>query len=140
MGSGYWEAWTGSGGAVLMSTRGWEHATPHDTRHRRALVVAKPSKYHAQPTVVDGFRFDSKREAERYLELKVLVQGTVEVHPRFPLYVGDVLIATYEADFRYETPDGEVVVEDVKGVKTAVYRLKKKLVEVLYGIKITEVR
>ena len=104
------------------------------------MVQAKPSKYHAQPTVVNGIRFDSKREAERYLELKVLVQGDVEVHPRFPLYVGDVLIATYEADFRYETPDGEVVVEDVKGVKTAVYRLKKKLVEVLYGIKITEVR
>ncbi len=48
-------------------------------------------------------------------------------------------IGFYKADFRYEvTATGERVIEDVKGVRTAVYRLKKKLVKALYGIEIIE--
>ena len=131
-----------------MSTRGWEHATPHDTRHRRALAAPAKSKYNAQPTVVDGIRFDSKRESERYIELKLMQDAkeiqNLRLQPRFPLLIetpdGAICVGTYVGDFAYETMDFKAVVEDVKGVLTAVYRLKKKLVRALYGIEIREVR
>jgi len=54
--------------------------------------------------------------------------------------VKDRKVGEYRADFRYvEARTGKLIIEDVKGVKTAVYRLKKKLFEALYGIEITEV-
>lgn len=98
-------------------------------------------KYGAQPVTIDGLRFASKREAARYLDLRYdekrgKISG-LELQVRYPLVVGDVKIADYLADFRY-TRDGEVIVEDVKGVRTPVYRLKKKLLKALYGIEILE--
>jgi hypothetical protein len=109
-----------------------------------------PSKYRAQPTVVDGIRFASKAEARRYSELKLLEKiGEVkelELQPKFPLHSPKrhsrqfERVCTYIADFRYRRgPQGVLVVEDVKGMKTPVYRLKKKWFEAQYGLKITEV-
>ena len=99
-------------------------------------------KYHAQITEADGYTFDSKREAARYGELKLLVAAgeitQLEVHPPFPMEVGGLHIANYVADFQY-TEKGRVVVEDVKGVRTPVYKLKKKLMLGIYGIEIKEV-
>jgi len=103
------------------------------------------NKYHAARTEVDGIVFASKAEAARYCELKLL-QGAgeitgLELQPKFPLIVNGKKVATYIADFRY-TERGEVVVEDVKSVATrkiAVYRLKIKLVQAIYGIEICEV-
>jgi hypothetical protein len=46
---------------------------------------------------------------------------------------------TYIADFTYFEKDGQQVIEDVKGVRTPVYRLKKKIIEAEYGIAITEI-
>jgi hypothetical protein len=108
------------------------------------------SKYRAIKTEVDGIMFASKKEAARYQELKMLLKSKeisdLELQPRFPLEVKGVKIATYVADFRYKelTPcAGKVneksIIEDVKGMKTSVYRLKKKLFEVLYNQKIQEV-
>ncbi len=118
----------------------------------------RQSKYRAVPTVVHGFRFDSKKEAARYQELLLLGAAgalrNLELQPRFPLKVDGVTVATYVADFRYdeamqtlgpapEYADRGVVwrdvVEDVKGMKTPMYRLKKKLAEALHGIQIREV-
>lgn len=108
------------------------------------------AKYGAVPTVIDGIRFASKAEARRYQELKMLekageIKG-LELQPKFPLMVPecgsgfDVRIGHYIADFRYRKgPKGVLVIEDVKGMKTPVYRLKKKMVEAQYGISITEV-
>ena len=107
------------------------------------------SKYHNQKTLVDGIMFDSKKEANRYCELKILLKKgkifSLECHPKFPLSVNECLIGTYIADFSYTdyTSGGRglygfAVVEDVKGVKTAVYRLKKKLMKAIYGIDIYE--
>jgi hypothetical protein len=115
--------------------------------------VKRPHKYRAVPTVVDGIRFASKKEAARYGELKLLEKaGEVKeltLQPRFPLFspgrgnggpYARVHICDYVADFRYrEGPSGLLVIEDVKGVKTAVYRLKKKWFEAQYGIEILEV-
>ena len=105
--------------------------------------MAFKNKYKAVKTEVDGITFDSKREAARYMEL-VLMQRAgeishLELQPAFECRIDGKKICTYKADFRYFTAK-ECVVEDVKGVKTPVYRLKKKLVEALYpGVKIQEV-
>ena len=111
-------------------------------------------KYGAEPTVVDGIRFDSKKEARRYGELRLLEKArkieSLELQPSWPLLVYEhdavatgacpTCIGTYRADFVYrDVESGCVVVEDVKGIRTAVYRLKKKLVEATYGITIVEV-
>lgn len=111
------------------------------------------SKYHARRTEIDGITFDSAAEARRYGELKLMqAAGEIaglELQPSFRIDVNGQHICTYKADFRYL--DGAVlmtdgangytktVYEDVKGMRTPVYRLKKKLVEALYGIEIIEV-
>ena len=100
-------------------------------------------KYKAVKTEVDGITFDSKREAARYMELVLLERAGeishLELQPSFVCMVNGHKICTYKADFRYFSASKSIV-EDVKGVKTPVYRLKKKLVEALYpGVKIQEV-
>lgn len=99
------------------------------------------SKYNAVKTEIDGFTFDSKKEAARYVELKFYEAANyiedLELQPRFPCVVNGKKVCEYRADFKY-TQDGQTIVEDVKGHKTDVYRIKKKLVEALYGIEIKE--
>lgn len=93
------------------------------------------SKYSAKPTSVDGIRFASKREAARYGELTQLQRANVieglELQPRFPLIVGNKLVCTYVGDFRY-MEKGKPVIEDVKGFKTDVYTIKRKLLLALF--------
>ena len=101
------------------------------------------TKYRAVKTEVDGIIFDSKKEAARYKELILLEKSGVishlELQPRYDCVVNGKKICSYRADFRYFN-DQNSVVEDVKGFKTPVYRLKKKLVEALYpGIRILEI-
>jgi hypothetical protein len=100
------------------------------------------TKYRAKPQVIDGIRFASKLEASRYLQLKTLQDAgeiwSLELHPKFPLVVLGKKICTYIADFAYvePMPTGEPVriIEDVKGVETPAFKIKRKLFEVLYGI------
>lgn len=102
------------------------------------------SKYHAKKTVVDGITFDSKKEATHYQELKLLERAG-EIHD-LKLQVPFVLIdksahgrqIKYVADFVYYQ-DGQMVVEDVKGFKTDVYKLKKRLMAERYEIEIKEI-
>lgn len=100
------------------------------------------NKYRAIRTEVDGIMFASKKEAMRYKELKFLLQeqriSDLVLQPKFPIQVNGKKICTYIADFIYNE-DGIQVVEDVKGVKTSVYRIKKKLTEAIYNITIKEV-
>lgn len=112
------------------------------------------SKYKAKRTTVDGVTFHSQKEARRYQELKLLQKaGEIQdltLQPSFDLVVGldigmdDALlkkIGTYVADFQYTDrmqPGCPLVVEDVKGFKTPLYRWKKKHVEAQYGIQIRE--
>jgi hypothetical protein len=101
------------------------------------------NKYHNKKTVVDGITFDSKREAERYCDLRLLEKGKVienlERQKRFELIPksehGKALY--YVADFVY-SENGKKVVEDCKGVRTAVYALKRRLVAERYGFQIKE--
>lgn len=101
-------------------------------------------KYRAQPTMVDGHRFDSKGEAERYAELCALERAGLisglRLQAPFPITVNGITVARYVADFVYVENSAEVV-EDFKSPATAknpTYRLKKKLVEAIYGIAIRE--
>jgi hypothetical protein len=109
-----------------------------------AVVEKKPSKYRNKRVVVDGERFDSKKEANRWGYLKLMVKvGTItklERQVRFPLVVGGESVGDYIADFVYER-DGQRVVEDVKSRKTktlSTYRLKKKLMKTIHGVDIRE--
>lgn len=100
------------------------------------------SKYNAKPTVIDGIRFASKHEATRYQELKIMQRcgevSSLELQPKFPIRVNDVLVCTYFADFRYINAENREIVEDAKGFRTDVFKLKKKLVKACYGIDIVE--
>tara|TARA_R110002110_G_scaffold22933_3_gene88234 strand:- start:3453 stop:3800 length:348 start_codon:yes stop_codon:yes gene_type:complete len=112
-------------------------------------TVRRKSKYLNVKTEVDGHTFDSKKEAKRYGELMLMQKAGVIQHlklqPPFSCTVNGKLVCTYKADFSYEERkrDGRVehIIEDVKSPitrKHPVYRIKKKLVEALYGITITE--
>ena len=101
------------------------------------------SKYRNKPTVVDGIRFQSRAEARRWDELRMLEKaGEITDLKRqvpFPLYVKDTLIGRYVSDFRYYR-DGQMVVEDVKGgraTQTDLFRWKAKHFAAQYGFPIT---
>lgn len=101
------------------------------------------NKYRAQRTTVDGIRFASRMEARRYTQLWLMQRAgeilDLELQPEFPVEINGIRVFKYVADFRYvDRATGETIVEDTKGYKTPVYRLKKICVEAGYGIKILE--
>lgn len=103
----------------------------------------KKNKYGNQKVVVDGYKFDSKKEANRYFELKMLqLAGEItglKMQVPFLLEVEGKKVAKYIADFVY-LRKGQVV-EDVKSSATRklpTYRLKKKLMFAIHGITIVE--
>ena len=125
-----------------------------DVKPRRRSIMAKDSaitagsvalgrknKFGNTPTVIDGISFPSKREAARYVDLKLLVKAgeisDLELQPTYAMIVNGRKICSYRADFRY-TDHGKQIVEDCKGVRTPVYRIKAKLMRACYGIEICE--
>ena len=126
-------------------------------------------KYHSKKTVIDGITFDSKKEAERYSELKrlercgaisnlelqkvyELIPAQYEFYERYGkngnrLKDGKKCIeksCVYKADFVYiDNETGQQVVEDVKGYKGgqaySLFTIKRKLMLERYGIKVEEV-
>ena len=130
-------------------------------------MLLKVNKYGNKKIVIDGEVFDSKREAKRYQELKLLEkcgaisdlkrQVTFELLPtqkekstrvftkgrkKGQPIEGKVIekAVTYKADFVYTyTTTGKEVVEDVKGMRTKDYILKRKMMLYFHGIKIQEV-
>lgn len=129
-------------------------------RIRKALSVAKDdnrdpnaippasqeeeSKWHNVRTTVDGINFASKREANRYSELKLeLLAGEIselELQKSYSLDVNGIHICNYVADFVYRRR-GDLVVEDVKSnaTLTSLYKVKKKLMRAVRGVQIREV-
>ena len=101
------------------------------------------NKYHSQKTIIDGIKFDSKKEAKRYIELKLMERARaisdLQTQVRFPIIkksqYGKEIV--YIADFTY-IEDGKLVVEDTKGFKTDVYLLKRRLMQEVHGITIKE--
>lgn len=102
----------------------------HDPKRPPAAKPEKPkgqSKYRAQPTMLDGKKYASKREAQRAAELKVLWQG--HAIAGFAEQVEFLLPGgiRYRADFIVLNNDGTYTIEDTKGFQTKEYRMKKKL-------------
>jgi dsDNA-binding SOS-regulon protein len=96
-------------------------------------------KFKAIPTELDGIKFASKKEAKRYRELEMLKKADALLFflRQVPFHLsGNV---KYVCDFLCFWKDGTVTIEDVKGIKTPIYVLKKKQVEATYPIKITEI-
>jgi hypothetical protein len=95
-------------------------------------------KYNAKATVVDGFRFDSKKEAAHYKRNKLLLaNGDMIMQLRqTPLHLPDGVV--YRLDFMEFYSDGTILFIDVKGRDTPMSKLKRGQVEYLYPhIKIT---
>ncbi len=108
------------------------------------MTWSSPSKYKNNRVTVDGIRFDSQKEADRWVMLKLMQRaGTIQDLKRqvkfeiIPKQDGESSVS-YRADFVY-TKDGMQVVEDVKGYKTDVYKIKRKLMLQVHGIRIKEV-
>lgn len=126
------------------------------------MSYCRRSKYKAVKVVVDGIKFDSKKEAKRYEQLKerekkgeikdLRLQVLYELIPsqreedyvdeKGKLKKGKVIErpCVYKADFvYYDNEKQEEIVEDTKGFKTPEYIIKRKLMLYLLGIKITEI-
>ena len=104
------------------------------------------NKYSAKKIVLDGITFDSRKEARRYHELKLMERAglisDLRMQEEFVLIpkCGKERPAKYHADFSY-VENGKKVVEDVKSraTKTKDYILRRKLMNYVHGIEIREV-
>lgn len=108
------------------------------------------SKYHNKKVIYKGIKFDSKKEMQRYKELELLESTdyicNLELQKKFLIQEGytnakgkKIRPIYYIADFYYfDLLKDKWVVEDTKGVRTEVYKLKKKLFEYKYNLTIDE--
>lgn len=125
-------------------------------------MAKRKSKYGSKKVSYDGLEFDSKKEMYRYIRLKsmqeeglisdlrlqvpfelipaVYVEETVQLKTKVKTVTKCVQRATYYlADFVYRDKDENEVVEDVKGMRSEKYLLKKKMMRAFLGITIKEV-
>ena len=110
--------------------------------------MTRRNKYGARKVVVDGLKFDSMREAKRWLALRQDERnGEISGLERQVKYVlapgvklaGEKRAKTelrYFADFRYIDENGKTVVEDAKGHETPVSRIKRHLMQSVHGISV----
>ena len=111
----------------------------------RLVMVEQPKakpKYGNKVTETNGLMFDSKKEARFFLQLQqdpsVVSIKTQVRYELIPKQDGERACA-YVADFVVEYQDGSTVVYDVKGMRTALYIVKRKLMLWVHGIQIKEV-
>lgn len=108
----------------------------------------KPSKFQSEKVEIDGYLFDSKREAIRYNQLKLRrLAGEIDhltPHQVFDLEVNGIKVGRYTADFTYIENAGPnkdlLIVEDVKSsgtIKTEAFRLRARLFHAVTGYQIT---
>lgn len=114
------------------------------------------SKYKNKKVEWQGIKFDSIKERDRYLYLKDMerlgqiedlkLQVKYELIPSYEINGRKVRNVSYIADFTYYKVHNkgdilvkELIVEDCKGYRTEVYKLKKKIFEQKYGVEISEV-
>lgn len=97
------------------------------------------NKYYNKKVIIDGIKFDSQKEGNRYLELKLLQRAgeikDLKIHPRYLLQPSfekngkKYRKIEYVADFAYTEKNGNIVVEDTKGIETEAFKIKHKLFE-----------
>jgi hypothetical protein len=114
---------------------------------KRKAVLRVANKYGACKVEIDGYTFASKLEAARYRDLQLTEKAGeiiyLGVHPCWALEVNHILIGHYTPDFSYYRceggePVGRIIVEDVKGVRTRDYILRKKLMKAIHQIDVQE--
>jgi hypothetical protein len=108
----------------------------------------KQYKYHNKKTIVDEITFDSRKEADYYIQLKLMKVGNmIKDFTRqvvLPLNVNGFLICKIILDFQIINPDGSIIFVDIKGfdkktgkfISTSDWKIKRKLAEAIYAIKI----
>lgn len=111
-------------------------------------IKPKQPKYKNQKIIVNEIKFDSKKEAKRYQELLLTQKAGLITDlkrqvpyilvPAFNLNKKRYRNMSYIADFTYKQ-NGKEIVEDTKGYRTEVYKIKKKLMAYIYQIEIKEV-
>ena len=112
------------------------------------MYKIRKNKYGNKKNVYNGIKFDSTKEKNRYIELKLLEKSgrikNLELQPKFLLtetkrksdypYLDKTLRKMYYiADFKYINENGKIIVEDTKGFKTDTYIVKKKIFIEKYG-------
>jgi hypothetical protein len=107
-------------------------------RSAEGSMKKKANKFHNVPTIVDGERFPSKHEAQRYEQLKLMRQAG-----EFPAIARQVRLLLpggieYVADFVLFYPSNHYVVEDAKGHRTPEYKLKRRMMMECLGLEIIE--
>lgn len=113
-----------------------------DCQKPKGPAKPKQHKYSAVRTEYNGVTYDSKKEAKRAQELDFLlrageIQGPIRRQVAFPVEIHGIHVFKWMADFVY-FEKGQEVIEDVKGMATDVYKIKKKCIEAYYGVKIKE--
>ncbi len=97
------------------------------------------NKYHAKPKEVEGIRFASTKEADRYATLKCM-QNANEITGLQRQVKFKLVGCNYFLDFMYfDYASKQMIFEDVKGVRTPTYKIKKKQMKEIYNIEIKEV-
>jgi len=111
---------------------------------RQHTPDAPRSKYRNKKVTIDGRKFDSKAEGARYVQLKRLHEAGLisglTCQPAFDLVINGEKITRYTADFAYHDHENRYVVEDVKGVRTRDYVLRKKLMKAILNINVVEIK
>lgn len=110
------------------------------------------NKYKNKKIVMDGIEFDSRLEANRYCQLKILerareikdlrIQVEFVIQPSYKKNNKTIRAIKYIADFvYYDVKKKKTIIEDTKGFRNEVYRIKKKLFEYKYpDLEIVEIR
>lgn len=136
----HWQGWTVE---KLRELRDQGKITFVDDLPGAKAPVKKKNKYNANPREVDGIVFDSKKEANRYKELLMLLKAGEISMPKlqveFQLNGDGEFSYKYIADFVYTTKEGVRVVEDAKGFRTKEYKRKRRLMKKIHGIDIHEI-
>lgn len=112
------------------------------TRMMQIRPGASTSRFKNKWVTIDGKKFSSIREGRSYIVCrdKLLKQEikNFECQKTYPLAVNGIHVCNYIADFVEHYFDGTFTVIDAKGVRTPLYKLKKKLMLAIYGIQIRE--
>ena len=128
-----------------MSSR-WTESDFTDYQARRGVKINLPdapkaNKYSAIKTEVDGIIFDSKKEAARYTELRLLERAggisDLRLQVKYEFIINGHKIGSYRSDFEYNE-EGKHIVEDCKGIRHRDYIWRRKLMLALFGIQIRE--
>lgn len=138
----------------MIRSKGWKKINQQEedyiNKTSRLSPMAYGNKYHNKKVIYNGIKFDSKKEMQRYKDLELLESTdyicNLELQKKFLLQEGytnakgkKIRPIYYIADFYYyDYIDNKWIVEDTKGVRTEVYKLKKKLFEYKYNLTIDE--